>query len=141
MSTAAEALQHQMQVRSTERLLGSGDWITAEEVAQLGHRSSRNAQTLAQGWVDQGLIFSIQHEGVCLYPAYALDAQTGAPLEGVRAVLEVLRGAGRHEWAIAWWLDSPNGYLNGRRPKDFLAGPLDQLLQAAHAEAQGVQHG
>lgn len=141
MATDAEDVQQQMQARATERLLASGDWISAEEMARLFHRSSRNTQALLLGWVERGLIFSIENEGVSLYPAYALDAQSGTPLAELRAVLKVLQQAGRGGWAMAWWFDCPNSYLDGKRPKDLLAGPLDQVLQAAHAEAQGVQHG
>lgn len=141
MATPADLLQRQMQARATERLLSSGDWVSAEELAQHGLRSSRNPQEVVKGWVEGGLIFSIQLEGIPLYPVYALDARTGSPQEGLRAVLEVLQGAGRNGWAIAWWLDSPNSYLDGKRPKDCLAGPPDQLLRAARAEVQGNQHG
>lgn len=141
MRTAVEVLQHQMQVGATERLLGSGDWVSAEELAHHGLRSSRNPHEAVKGWVEAGLIFSIQHEGMSLYPVYALDARTESPQEGLRAVLDVLQGAGRSGWAIAWWLASPNCYLDGRRPKDCLPGPLDELLQAARAETQGIQHG
>lgn len=141
MATPAELLQRQMQARATERLLSSGDWVSAEELAQRGFRSFRTPQEVVQGWVEAGLIFSIEHEGVSLYPVYALDARTGSPQEGLRAILAMLREAGRHAWAIAWWLDSPNSYLNGKRPKDCLTGPLDELLRAARAEAGGVQHG
>lgn len=105
-------------------------------------RSPATAKTLIDGWMAEGRILSIHHGGECLYPTYALDARTGhQPQDGLRSVLEVLRGAGRDNWAIAWWLDSPNSYLNGRQPKNCLAEPMDSLLDAAQSEAHGIQHG
>lgn len=142
MSKQAEALQHQMQARATARILGSSDWISAEEMARLGHRSSRNAGALARSWRKKGVIFSIRQDGESLYPVYALDPLAGnRPLAGLGRVLKALGGDNANAWAMAFWFDSPNSYLGGRRPKDCLAGPLDELLLAAHAEAQGVQHG
>lgn len=141
MATNAKALQQQMQTRATARLLGTGDWVPLDEIARLSQGSASNAQARVLDWLEEGRLFSIQHEGNSLYPTYALNAQTGAPLEGLAAVLDLLQRAGRDGWAIAWWLDSPNSYLDGRRPKDSLAPPLDLLLRAAHAESQGAQHG
>ena len=77
MPNQAEAIQHQMQLRATERLLKSGDWLSAEDVAQLGLRSSRNTKALAHSWAKKGLLFAIRQEGSPLYPAYALDPETG----------------------------------------------------------------
>lgn len=141
MSAQARAMQLRMQERATSRLLASGDWILPEEVARLGQRSRGNADALARRWVRSGLIYSIRHQGKNLYPAYALDRETGyRPAEALKPVLEVLHGAGRQGWAIAFWFDSPNSWLAGRRPKDCLAGPRDELLVAARAESLGTQH-
>ena len=138
----AEALQTKMQERATERLLRSGDWITAEEIARLGNRSSRNAHALACSWMKRRLIFSIQHEGLRLYPSYALDPAAGyTPKAALRSLIAVLPDGDRAGWRMAFWFDCPNSYLDGRRPKDCLSGPQDELLIAARNEAQGIQHG
>lgn len=142
MEAEAEALQKHMQERATGRLLHSDDWITAEEIARLGHRSSRNAHALAYRWANKGLIFSIQHEGRRLYPSYALDPAAGhRPKAALRCLIAALPDSDRAGWRLAFWFDSPNSYLNGRRPKDCLDSPLDDLLRAARAEAAGVGHG
>lgn len=142
MEAQAEPLQWKMQKRATSRLLSSGDWITAEEVAQLGNRSPRNAHTLAYRWTKKGLIFSIQHEGRRLYPLYALDPAAGyKPKAALRSLIAILPDDDRAGWRRAFWFDSPNSYLDGRRPKECLSGPLDELLFAARHETQGIQHG
>lgn len=142
MEAEAEALQKKMQERATGRLLQSGDWITAEEIARLGHRNSRNAHALACRWTKKGLIFSIQHGETHLYPSYALDPAAGyRPKTALRSLVAVLPDGNPTGWRLAFWFDSPNSYLNGRRPKDCLDSPLDDLLRAAHAEAEGERHG
>lgn len=141
MPSQAEVIQHQMQTRASERLISSGDWISAEELAWRGRLSPENAQTRASAWVEQGLLFSIQHEGMSLYPAYALDAQTGYPLKPLSPILEVLQAAGRNGWALAFWFNSPNSYLSSRPPKDCLHAALSDVAQAAKWEAMCAQHG
>jgi hypothetical protein len=44
-------------------------------------------------------------------------------------------------WRLAFWFDSPNSYLDGKRPKECLAGDIDQVLFAAEKEVRGVEHG
>lgn len=136
MPEEALRIQLQMQARATTRLLGSGDWLTAEEVAQRGFAPSQ-----VRDWEERGLLFSIEREGVSLYPAYALDPTTGIPPAGVRVALEVLQWTGHSGWRIAFWFDNPNGYLGGERPKDCLKGPLAPLRFAAEREAEGILHG
>lgn len=142
VTAEAEAPQRGMQGRATSRLLSSGEWITAEDIARLGHRSSRNAHALACRWTKKGLIFSIQHEGTRLYPSYALDPAAGyTPKAALHTLITVLPDGDRAGWRLAFWFDSPNSYLNGRRPKHCLDSRLTELLRAARAEAEGVRHG
>lgn len=142
MPTQAAAIQRQMQLRATERLLKSGDWLSAEDVARLGLRSSRNAKALAHRWAKKGLLFAIRHEGRSLYPAYALDPETGyRPRASFKAILDAFNGDNLNGWTMAFWFNCPNSYLADRLPKDCLDKLHDEVILAAKRERLGIQHG
>ncbi|MCW2844471.1 MAG: hypothetical protein JWN22_2387 [Nocardioides sp.] len=59
-------------------------------------------------------------------------------LAALRDVVTALDGSLTNK-GIAQWLQAKNRYLDGRRPVEVLAdGGTDQVLQAAHAYAEGV---
>lgn len=55
----------------------------------------------------------------------------------LRRVIGLLPGGAQDEWRLVFWFDLPSSYLKGRRPKGCLDGPVDDILDAARAEALG----
>lgn len=121
------------------RILNTGDFLTAEQLAvRLSSQSTISASVL-RGWKDEHRIFSIEQDGQVLYPSYAFSSN-GELLVGLREVLIVL-GTTRNGWGFALWFGSSNSYLGGALPRDALSSNPDSVVTAAINEAQGAQHG
>jgi hypothetical protein len=99
--------------RRVEAVLGGAEWMP---VAELGRRldpQSKTPEEVPEQWVRSGKIFSIEHEGVLLVPAYLFDAQWH-PLPGVAEILRIFDSY--LGWAVAGWFESKNSYLGGAEP-------------------------
>lgn len=132
--TSALLMQTKMQVRAITRVMQSGDWLTALQVAEVANRSTTSPSRTSK-WKKQGLIFSIPYKGRNYYPGYALDPQRQyRPRTELKLILETL-GAQVTGWELAFWFDSPNSYLGGKRPKDMPATVPGKVLFAAQMGA------
>jgi hypothetical protein len=133
-------MQSEMQARAISRIIVSGDWLTVREMADVADQSITNSSACISEWKERGLIFSIQFQGEDYYPSFALDPKRQFfPRPELMPMLTIL--ANRSSWELAFWFDSPNGYLGGRRPKELLATEPENVLLAARMEAQGIGHG
>jgi hypothetical protein len=47
----------------------------------------------------------------------------------------------KDEWGIAYWFQSSNSFLGGKRPQDLLSSAPQRMLAAAEDEVQEVAHG
>lgn len=139
--TPALLLQSKMQARAITRVMDSGDWLTAQQVAEIGHRSKTNPSAHTSKWKKLKQIFSIPYKSKDYYPGYGLDpAQEYRPLPALKPIIEAF-GEGASGWELAFWFDSPNSYLGGKRPKERLAEDPEKVLCAAQLEVRGVEHG
>lgn len=133
-------MQNQMQAQAVTRILEGGDWVTVQGFSDVSDRCIGIPSASISEWKMQGLIFSIQFEGEEYYPGYALDPQCQfLPRSGLKTILEILKN--RSGWELAFWFDSPNSYLGGRRPKELLPDDPEKVLHAARMEKLGVEHG
>lgn len=85
----AAVVQTRMMVDAKSKLLKSGDFLPAGEIAKLAGYSEKNPGAQPNRWKRDGAIFAIRHKGVDYFPLYALN-----PDEDYRpynAVAEVLR--------------------------------------------------
>jgi len=130
-----------MQVRARKAVLESGDWLTAAHIAQLADLSTRDPSAQPNKWKKQGAIFAINHGGIDYFPAYGLDRDAGfRPLKALAEVIEVFAGH-KDGWGMAYWFQSDNSYLGGKRPQDLLAAEPERVVRAAVDEIQDVAHG
>ena len=85
-------------------------------------------------WRKQGKLFSINHGGRELYPAFQLGPD-GRPLPIVAELLEILaRDADRTEWDNALWFAGESGWLDGKTPMELLQSEPELVKQAAEQE-------
>lgn len=137
----AALAEARMLLDARSRILESGDFLPAGEIAKLAGYSEKNPSAQPNRWKKDGAIFAIQHKSVDYFPLYALDPnQNYRPF---RAVAEVLRvfGESRTGWVTAFWFAGLSSYLDDRRPQDLLACDPDLVIAAAKDEVEGVQHG
>ena len=130
-----------MLVAARKAVLASGDWLSATELASLAGFSPRNPSAQPNKWKRQGQIFAIHHKGIDYFPGFGLDPDRGfRPLKALADVIGILAGH-KDGWGMAYWFQSVNGFLGGKRPQDLLATDPDRVIAAARDEVQGVLHG
>lgn len=135
IASRTEKVAHQ---RLVDAVLGGTEWIP---VAELGRRLDPHSSTpkeLPEQWLRSGRIFSIEHEGVLLVPAYLFDAHW-EPLPGVAEILQIFDGY--FGWYVAGWFESKNSYLGGPSPREVLALRPDAVVGAAKDNLEPVSNG
>ena len=134
-------LQAKMMAEAKRSVLQSGDWITANDIAELAKFSSANPSTQPSKWKREKRIFAIRHNGIDYFPIYALDEDTGyRPYAGLKDIIQVLESR-KDGWGMAYWFASLNGRLGSKPPKDLLKTDPGSVLAAAKIEVAGITHG
>jgi len=137
----AALVQARMMVDAKSKILQSGDFLPAGEIAKLAGYSEKNPSAQPNKWKKDGAIFAIQHKGVDYFPLYALDPDENyRPHKAIAGVLRVF-GESKTGWGTAFWFAGLNSFLDDRRPQDLLASHPDLVIAAAEDEVEGVQHG
>lgn len=141
MDRSREALQEEMQARAVRRVLEGSTWLTAKQIASLGVRRPLSTVKRLAHWQRKQQLFSLRVEGSELYPDYAFDPQERyRPRPELEPILKVFC-ADLDGWRLAFWFDSPNSYLDGRRPREcYWLHPAEALV-AARMEVQGPLNG
>lgn len=130
-----------MLARARTAVLKTRDWMTAPQIAEVAGFSTTNPSVQPGKWKREGAIFAIRHNGVDYYPTFGLDPSKGyRPLKSMAAVIRVL-GAMKDGWGMAYWFQSANSFLGGKRPQELLASAPQRVLAAAEDEVQEVAHG
>jgi len=105
--------------------------------AQLHERAGfpgSNPSQTGLRWRKQGKLFSINHGGRELYPAFQLGPD-GRPLPIVSELLAILaRDPERTEWDNALWFAGESGWLDGKTPLELLQSEPALVKQAAEQE-------
>jgi hypothetical protein len=130
-----------MLARARTAVLKTRDWMTAPQIAEVGGFNTTNPSVQPGKWKRAGAIFAIRHNGVDYYPTFGLDPSNGyRPLKSMAAVIQVL-AAMKDGWGMAYWFQSANSFLGGKRPQDLLASAPQRVLAAAEDEVQEIAHG
>jgi hypothetical protein len=130
-----------MLARARTAVIGSGDWLTAAQIARVAGFSTSNPSAQPNKWKREGAVFAVRHNGVDYFPSYGLDPHAGyRPLKPMAKVIEIFREA-KDGWGMSYWFGSVNSFLGGKRPQDLLAAQPDRVIAAAIDELQEVAHG
>jgi hypothetical protein len=126
-----------MEANAIQAILEHSEWLTAQQIGELGHFSKSNYAAPANRWKNERKLFAVEYDGQDRFPRYALD-ENYRPLPAVAAILLVL---GRiSDWRIAAWFESSNAWLDNRRPREVLATSPDAVIAAAEQYRSGA-HG
>lgn len=93
-----------------------------------GHKSANKAQTAAT-WRRADRILGLPYDGRIVYPLFQFD-DDGRPWPLVQPTLKALP-ADRSAWQRAFWLVSPNEWLDERTPADALRAGDERVVDAA----------
>jgi hypothetical protein len=111
-----------------------------DEIAGLAGRSAEKMRGELDRWKNDGLIFSVEHDGTEYFPLFALDS--GGEYRPYPAVAEVLRILNASNWgsnwAVAAWFVELNSFLDGQRPQELLAFDPERVINAAKDAAASV---
>lgn len=120
--------------RARTKFLEEWYCLTSKQVAeQAGHTASNESMTSSR-WKKANRIFSVNHAGKELFPAFQL--QDGQPHPTVVEVLEKI-GKLKSGWQLAFWFTYANSWLGGRRPADMLS-EKEQVVEAAREASEAV---
>ena len=118
-------------------IVENSEWLTAEQIGELGGFSRSNLAAPASRWKKEGKLFALALDGQERFPRYGLD-EAFRPLPGLKPVLAELGEI--KPWRIAAWFESRNAWLDNRRPKERLAADPQAVLHAARRYRSGA-HG
>lgn len=80
-------------------------------------------------------IFTVTQGDATYVPSFQFD-ETGRPRPAVARVLQILgKEKEMSDWGLALWFTGANGWLDGKRPVDFLKDRPEEVVQAAELEA------
>lgn len=128
----------ELQARALQAVLEGAEWLTAEQIGELGKFSASNPAARANRWKQDGKLFAIQHDGLDRFARYALD-ETYRPIPIAGEVLACLGPIGG--WRIASWFESTSAWLAGARPRELLAIDPAAVLHAAKQYRSSGTHG
>lgn len=134
-------VEARMTAQARAQILGSGDWLTAAQLAGIASFSTSNPSAQPNKWKKDGRVFAIRHQGLDYFPGYGLDAKAGyRPLKMLAKSLAVF-GTAKDGWGLACWFALVNGFLGGRRAQDALLESPELVLEAAADETAEIAHG
>ena len=94
--------------------------LASEEVAQMASLDGSDGTAAMSSWRMEKRVFSIDDDGVELFPAFQL--RDNAPHPTIAPVLQAL-DPDYSRWAVALWWAVGNGWLGGPAPMDLLDEP------------------
>lgn len=83
-------------------------------------------------------VFTLNHRGRALIPAFQLDAQ-GNPRPELQPILKSLIESGIRGWELWTWLSSPTSLLSGEVPEKLARTNSQRVLRAAQRFAANNQ--
>jgi hypothetical protein len=122
-----------MAAKAMQDIFSGTEWLTAEQVGAKGITDDYTDGELKAGanrvnrWKAEGKIFAIQRAGKDWYPRYQFNDDY-APIPSMRNVIKKFGDDAPIE--IAAWMESPNSYLDGKRPREVLRSHRDAFLAA-----------
>jgi hypothetical protein len=154
--TPLDVRRARMTAEALKDIFQNTEWLSTEEMGEQGEAvealacgtpvatqdipaaQRRAAASRVNRWKREGRLFSISRQGRDWYPRYAVDAMF-RPLPVVQHIVAAF-GEGS-PLRIASWMESPNSYLDGQRPRELLEKAPQLVLHALERHRVGALHG
>ncbi|WP_345828044.1 hypothetical protein AAGR22_13835 [Erwinia sp. HDF1-3R] len=121
------------------QIVAETEWLDASQLSDAVGFENKNRSAGPNTWKRRNKIFAISWRGKNLYPRYCLD-DAYQPLPVVKEILDIF-GDEKSGWSLAYWFSSGNSWLGGQEPRDLLTRDKGQVIRAALAAKDGIQHG
>jgi len=109
--------------------------LSAAEVADETGNTAKNRSAIASRWTAEKKIFGVRFQNQTLYPAFQF--KHGEPIPAIADILKEMPSSFTG-WDIAFFLTSPNSYLDGKLPVDLLKSKPERVVALAHAFAHAA---
>lgn len=126
-----------------ERLAAHRDALLAtpvlahETLSELrGDKSVSSTRTWLARRRDDHALFTVNHKGRTLIPAFQLD-ERGEPRSELQPILSALHEGGVQGWSLWTWLTKPTSFLSGGVPEEVARTDPARALRAARRFAAG----
>lgn len=135
--TPLDIVRAGMKANALRAVYSGSEWLTAAQIAQFAGLGSANPSGTVNRWKQRGKLFALQNKGQDFYPRYLLG-DNFHPLAAAEEVLAVFVNQSPNR--LANWFESRNGLLDGRRPRELLAGEPDRVVEAAQRTLDAELH-
>ena len=125
--TKVSALRAELELRGWRAIKSGTEWLKANQLAARFPATFGSVDAV-QDLVAQRRIFTTFIDQKEFFAAYQFD-QGGVPWPVMAPLCEMWKH--RTEVALAGWMESTNGYLNGRRPRAMISVDPEAVFRAA----------
>jgi len=109
--------------------------LSASEVADETGNTAKNRSAIASRWTSEKRIFGVRFQNQTLYPAFQF--KDGEPIPAIADILKEMPPSFTG-WDLAFFLTSPNSYLDGKLPVELLKSKPERVVSLAHAFAHAA---
>jgi hypothetical protein len=106
--------------------------LSAAQVAEEAGNTAKNRSAIASRWASEKKIFGVRFQNQTLYPAFQF--KDGEPIQVIADILKEMPSSFTG-WDLAFFLTSPNSYLDGKLPVELLKSKPERVVSLAHAFA------
>jgi hypothetical protein len=106
--------------------------LSASEVADETGNTAKNRSAIASRWTSEKKIFGVRFQNQTLYPAFQF--KDGEPIPAIADILKEMPPLFTG-WDLAFFLTSPNSYLDGNLPLELLKSKPERVVSLAYAFA------
>jgi hypothetical protein len=106
--------------------------LSASEVADETGNTAKNRSAIASRWTSEKKIFGVRFQNQTFYPTFQF--KDGEPVPTIADILKEMPPSFTG-WDLAFFLTSPNSYLDGKLPLELLKSNPERVVSLAHAFA------
>lgn len=106
--------------------------LSAAQVADEAGNNAKNRSAIASRWASEKKIFGVRFQNQTVYPAFQF--KDGEPIPAIADILEEMPPSFTG-WDLAFFLTTPNSYLDGKLPLELLKSKPERVVSLAHTFA------
>ena len=112
-----------------EQFMSRNKCWSSSEVAKESSSTAKNRAAIASRWLAEKRIFAVNFERQTWFPRFQF--QDGSPIP---AISKVIKAFPKHAtgWDLAFFFDTPNSFIDGRRPVELLKSGTEKIESLAH---------
>ncbi len=112
-----------------EQFMSRNKCWSSSEVAKESSSTAKNRAAIASRWLAEKRIFAVNFERQTWFPRFQFQDGSTIP-----AISKVIKAFPKHAtgWDLAFFFDTPNSFIDGRRPVELLKSGTEKIESLAH---------